>query len=107
MSLYMSLHMGPSRASIPYLKAYLVFLPCLRLLLIASVSFSSSQVPRAISWALICCGKPFRDLLAFMAQPKGVPLIICACRINAAYLGILLVRLGLGASYWLVLGMAC
>ena len=60
---------------------------------------SSSLVSSAIAWALVCSCKLSRGLLAFMAQPGGAPMLICACSISAAYLGILLlVGLGLGAS---------
>ena len=95
-------------APISYFKAYLAFLPCQRLLSMTPVSLNSSRVPRAITWALICSCKPSHDLPTLMAQPKGAPMLICDCNINAAYLGIFLfVGLGLGVSCWLVLGVAC
>ena len=72
------------------------------------VFFNSFPVPRAIAWALVCSCKPSRGLPALMAQPKGAPIRIFTRSVSAAYLGILfLVGLGLGASCWLVLGMAC
>ena len=95
------------RPLISYLKADLVFPPCLRLLSIAPVFPSFSQVPEAIPWALISFCQLSRDLPALMAQLKDAPMLICACCVHAAYLGILLlVGLGLGASHWLVLGIA-
>ena len=58
----------------------------------------------AIPWALICSSKPSRDLPALMALLRNASMLICACSVNAAYFGILfLVRLGLGASCWLII----
>ena len=99
---------GPQGPPIPYLKAYLVFLPCLRLLSIAPIFLSFFQVPKAIPWALICLCKPSHNLPALMAWLKGTPMLICACPVHAAYFGIFfLVGLGLGASHWLTLGVIC
>ena len=42
-----------------------------------------------------------------MAWLKGAPMLICACRVHAAYLGILFfMGLGLGVSHWFALGVA-
>ena len=42
-----------------------------------------------------------------MTWLKGAQMLICACHIHAAYFSVLLlVRLGLGVSHWLVLGVA-
>ena len=99
---------GPQGPSIFYLRAYLAFPPCTRLLSISSVPLSSSPVPRTIAWALVCPCKLSRDSLALMAQLNGAPMLICACSVSAAYLGVLfLIGLGLEASCWLVLGMTC
>ena len=97
---------GFQRPFIFYLKAYLVFPPQLKLLSIAFIFFSSSQVPRTILWALICLCKLSHDLLALMGQLKGAPMLICACHIHAACLSVLLLKLSLRAFHWLVLGVA-
>ena len=61
-----------------------------------------------MAWALVCPCKPSRDLLALMARPKSALVLICACRVHALYLSIFFpLGLGLGASRWLVLGVAC
>ena len=61
---------------------------------------SYSQVLRAITWALICPCKPFCDSLALKAQPKSVPVLICACHVHVVFFSILF-PLGLG------LGVPC
>ena len=72
------------------------------------VSPSSFPVPKAIAWALVCSCKPSSGLPALMAQLKNALMLICTRNVSAAYPGtFLLVGLGLGASCWLVLGMAC
>ena len=99
--------MGPQGPPIFYLKAYLAFPPWRELFSITPVFISSSHVPKAITWALICSCKPSSDSLALMAWPKGALMLICACSVSAAYFGVFfLVGLGLGASCWPVLGVA-
>ena len=99
---------GPQGPPIFYLKAYLAFLPCQRLLSITFISLSFSQVPKAIAWALICLCKPSLDVLAIKAQPKSALVLICAYHIHAGYLNVFFpLGLGLGVPLWLVLGLAC
>ena len=93
------------RGLLSLIKPYIFFLPFLRLLLMVPAFLVLFKCPGG---SLICFLKPSPNLSAFMARLRGAPIFVCACSINAACFGVLLlVGLGFGAPHWSVLIIAC